>query len=66
MAESINCRHCKKILNLGEIAVSNDRGELFCKTKHSPLEPGSCALKYLNENPEEPKNVYFFIRLGDK
>jgi hypothetical protein len=62
--KDFNCQYCKKALNLGEIVVSNDEGELFCMTERSPLEPDSCALKYLTENPEKSGKIYFFIKLG--
>jgi len=63
MAEYL-CYGCgNKLINL---ATSSDLGKLFCGSKHSPLEAGSCALKYVESCSEVENEVYFFVNLGGK
>lgn len=65
MKEKPTCHYCNK--GLEELAIVNTHtNHLFCLTEHSPLEPESCALKYLLEHPEdleEIKGNYFFTRI---
>ena len=60
------CKECNKRLKLTEIVVKkSDSEEFFCAGELSPLEPGSCALKYLERNPANTKGCYFFISLKE-
>lgn len=59
----INCYYCNKKFELSELAVSSTNGKLFCAPKQAPLEPNSCALRFIEEHPEESNQNYFFIKL---
>ena len=58
-----NCSYCGRTLNLFELVVSCDGDKLFCASEQAPLEPNSCALKYIEDHKEEAGKNYFFIKL---
>jgi hypothetical protein len=60
----LNCCFCRKKFKLLELVVSSQDNKLFCAPESAPLEEGSCALKYIQENPGELGKSYFFIKLG--
>ena len=61
-----NCQFCGKKLELSALVVSSEDNQLFCAPEIAPLEPGSCALKYIERNPEYIGKTYFFIKLGEE
>jgi len=64
--KELNCCYCNKKFELLEIVVSSSDSKLFCAPEQAPLEPESCALKYIEEHPEEFGKSYFFIKLEDE
>jgi hypothetical protein len=64
--EEFGCCYCGKSFQLSEIVVSSGDNKLFCAPKKAPLEPGSCALKYIETHPEEFGKSYYFIKLESK
>jgi hypothetical protein len=63
--KELSCCYCGKSFQLLEIVVSSEDNKLFCAPKEAPLEPDSCALKYIGTHPEESGKSYFFIKLED-
>jgi len=65
--EQARCSYCSKSFNPEDIVTINDLTKrLFCASEQSPLEPESCALRYLQENPRKVNSGnYFFVRVSD-
>lgn len=63
--EERKCEFCSKKLPLDSIVTSSSSGKLFCGTTLSPLEPDSCALKYLSNQSKDINSTYFFVKLGE-
>ena len=60
------CCYCNRKFELLEVVVSSENNKLFCAPEEAPLKQGSCALRYIEEHPEEFGKSYFFIKLEDK
>lgn len=64
------CKQCSKKLDpKGTVVINGDTKNIFCDTKKSPLEPGSCSRKYLEENLDSLDlghgGGWHWIRLSD-
>jgi hypothetical protein len=64
------CKYCHKKFDFNETVVLNQGSlEIFCAGAKSPLEPGSCGLRYLEKKSDEKKfgksdqGGWFFIEL---
>ncbi len=63
--KQLNCSYCSRRFELLEIVVSSLDNQLFCAPEEAPLKQGSCALRYIEEHPEELGKSYFFIKLEE-